>query len=146
MCRMIILSEAGRTFERLGRDMVENAIEKKVWAVVGATNNKDKFGCRIYKRLLKAGYEVYPVNPGIAEIDGAKCYATIADLPVIPDVVNIVVPSKIAVEIVKEAAEKGVKIVWLQPGSDKPEVVQAASEAGLEVIEDCVLTRIFAKK
>lgn len=126
--------------------MVENAIEKKVWAVVGATNNKDKFGCRIYKRLLKAGYEVYPVNPGIAEIDGAKCYATIADLPVIPDVVNIVVPSKIAVEIVKEAAEKGVKIVWLQPGSDKPEVVQAASEAGLEVIEDCVLTRIFAKK
>ena len=143
---MIILSEAGRTFERLGRDMVENAIEKKVWAVVGATNNKDKFGCRIYKRLLKAGYEVYPVNPGIAEIDGAKCYATIADLPVIPDVVNIVVPSKIAVEIVKEAAEKGVKIVWLQPGSDKPEVVQAASEAGLEVIEDCVLTRIFAKK
>lgn len=146
MCRMIILSEAGRTFERLGRDMVENAIEKKVWAVVGATNNKDKFGCRIYKRLLKAGYEVYPVNPGIAEIDGAKCYATIADLPVIPDVVNIVVPAKIAVEIVKEAAEKGVKIVWLQPGSDKPEVVQAASEAGLEVIEDCVLTRIFAKK
>ena len=126
--------------------MVENAIEKKVWAVVGATNNKDKFGCRIYKRLLKAGYEVYPVNPGIAEIDGAKCYATIADLPVIPDVVNIVVPAKIAVEIVKEAAEKGVKIVWLQPGSDKPEVVQAASEAGLEVIEDCVLTRVFAKK
>ena len=143
---MIILSEAGRTFERLGRDMVENAIEKKVWAVVGATNNKDKFGCRIYKRLLKAGYEVYPVNPGIAEIDGAKCYATIADLPVIPDVVNIVVPSKIAVGIVKEAAEKGVKIVWLQPGSDKPEVVKAASEAGLEVIKDCVLTRIFAKK
>ena len=126
--------------------MVENAIEKKVWAVVGATNNKDKFGCRIYKRLLKAGYEVYPVNPGIAEIDGAKCYATIADLPVIPDVVNIVVPAKIAVGIVKEAAEKGAKIVWLQPGSDKPEVVQAASEAGLEVIEDCVLTRIFAKK
>ena len=146
MCLMIILSEAGGTFERLGRDMVENAIEKKVWAVVGATNNKGKFGCRIYKRLLNAGYEVYPVNPGIAEIDGAKCYATIADLPVIPDVVNIVVPSKIAVEIVKEAAEKGVKIVWLQPGSDKPEVVQAASEAGLEVIEDCVLTRIFAKK
>ena len=146
MCLMIILSEAGGTFERLGRDMVENAIQKKVWAVVGATNNKGKFGCRIYKRLLNAGYEVYPVNPGIAEIDGAKCYATIADLPVIPDVVNIVVPSKIAVEIVKEAAEKGVKIVWLQPGSDKPEVVQAASEAGLEVIEDCVLTRIFAKK
>lgn len=126
--------------------MLEEAVQKKIWAVVGATNNKDKFGCKIYKRLVKAGYEVYPINPGIAEIDGAKCYATLADLPVIPDVVNIVVPSKIAVGTVKEAAEKGVKIVWLQPGSDKPEVVQAAKEAGLEVIEDCVLTRIFAKK
>ena len=126
--------------------MVEKAMQKKVWAVVGATNNKDKYGCKIYKRLLKAGYEVYPVNPGIAEIDGAKCYANIAELPVIPDVVNIVVPSKIAVGNVKEAAEKGVKIVWLQPGSDKPEVVKAAIDAGLEVIKDCVLTRIFAKK
>lgn len=126
--------------------MLEEAVQKKIWAVVGATNNKDKFGCKIYKRLVKAGYEVYPINPGIAEIDGAKCYATLADLPVIPDVVNIVVPSKIAVGTVKEAAEKGVKIVWLQPGSDKPEVVQAAKEASLEVIEDCVLTRIFAKK
>lgn len=126
--------------------MLEEAVQKKIWAVVGATNNKDKFGCKIYKRLVKAGYEVYPVNPGIVEIDGAKCYATLADLPVVPDVVNIVVPSKIAVGTIKEAAEKGVKIVWLQPGSDKPEVVQAAREAGLEVIEDCVLTRIFAKK
>ncbi|NCD09173.1 MAG: CoA-binding protein [Negativicutes bacterium] len=126
--------------------MLEEAVKKKIWALVGATNNKDKYGCKIYKRLLKAGYEVYPVNPGIAEIDGAKCYASIADLPVVPEVVNIVVPAKFAVGAVKEAAEKGVKIVWLQPGSDKPEVVKAAKDAGLEVIEDCVLTRIFAKK
>ena len=146
MCRMIILSEAGRTFERLGRDMVENAIEKKVWAVVGATNNKDKFGCKIYNRLVKAGYEVYPVNPGITEINGAKCYPSLEEVPVTPEVVNVVVPTKIAVETVKSAAEKGTKIVWLQPGADKPEVVQAAEEAGLEVIQDCVLTRIFVKK
>ena len=46
----------------------------------------------------------------------------------------------------KAAAEKGTKIVWLQPGADKPEVVQAAEAVGLEVIQDCVLTRIFVKK
>ena len=125
--------------------MLEEAVQKKIWAVVGATNNKDKFGCKIYNRLVKAGYEVYPVNPGITEIDGAKCYPSLAELPVTPEVVNVVVPTKIAVETVKAAAEKGTKIVWLQPGADKPEVVQAAKEAGLEVIQDCVLTRIFAK-
>lgn len=126
--------------------MLQDAIEKKIWAVVGATNNKEKFGCKIYNRLLKAGYEVYPVNPGITEIAGAKCYPSVEELPVTPDVVNVVVPPKIAVETVKAAAEKGTKIVWLQPGADKPEVVQAAKDAGLEVIEDCVLTKIFAKK
>lgn len=126
--------------------MLEEAVQKKIWAVVGATNNKEKFGCKIYTRLVKAGYEVYPVNPGLTEIDGAKCYPSIEELPVIPEVVNVVVPPKIAVETVKAAAEKGTKIVWLQPGADKQEVVQAAQEAGLEVIKDCVLTRIFIKK
>ena len=126
--------------------MLEEAVQKKIWAVVGATNNKEKFGCKIYNRLVKAGYEVYPVNPGLTEIDGAKCYPSIEELPVIPEVVNVVVPPKIAVETVKAAAEKGTKIVWLQPGADKQEVVQAAQEAGIEVIKDCVLTRIFIKK
>lgn len=125
--------------------MAEEALNKKVWAVVGATGNKEKFGCKIYKHLLKSGYEVYPVNPGLEEIDGAKCYAKLADLPVLPEVVNIVVPSKIALEVVKEAAEKGVKTVWLQPGSDKPAVVQAAKEAGMNVIEACVLTELCKK-
>ena len=125
--------------------MPKDALNKKVWAVVGATGNKDKFGGKIYKHLMKSGYEVYPVNPGIEEIDGAKCYAKLADLPVVPEVVNIVVPAKIALEVVKEAAEKGVKTVWLQPGSDKPAVVQAAKEAGMNVIEACVLTELCKK-
>ena len=125
--------------------MPKDALNKKVWAVVGATGNKDKFGCKIYNRLLKAGYEVYPVNPGLADIDGAKCYAKLEDLPVVPEVVNIVVPAKVAVEVVKEAAEKGVKTVWLQPGSDKPAVVQAAKEAGMRVVEACVLTELCKK-
>lgn len=121
---------------------IEEALNKKVWAVVGANTNKEKFGCKIYKRLLKEGYEVYPVNPGIEEIEGVKCYPSLAALPVIPDVVDVVVPVNIAVKTVKDAAELGIKVVWLQPGSDKPEVVSAAEEVGLEVIKDCVLTRI----
>ena len=121
---------------------IEEALNKKVWAVVGANTNKAKFGCKIYKCLLKEGYEVYPVNPGIEEIEGAKCYPSLAALPVIPDVVDVVVPVNIAVKTVKEAAELGIKVVWLQPGSDKPEVVSAAEEVGLEVIKDCVLTRV----
>ncbi|HIU64412.1 MAG TPA: CoA-binding protein [Candidatus Avacidaminococcus intestinavium] len=124
---------------------VEEALKKKVWAVVGANANKEKFGCKIYNRLKKEGYEVYPVNPGLEEIDGAKCYASLADLPVKPDVVDIVVPAKIGVETVKEAAEQSIKVVWLQPGADKQEVVKAAEEVGLEVIKDCVLVRLNNK-
>ncbi|MEG0797996.1 MAG: CoA-binding protein [Acidaminococcaceae bacterium] len=125
--------------------MIEAALNKKVWAVVGANGNKDKFGCKIYKRLVQAGYEVYPVNPGLTEIAGEKCYATLTELPVVPDVVNVIVPAKIAVTVVEEAAALGIKLVWLQPGSDKPAVITAAHDLKLDVICDCVLVQLGKK-
>lgn len=126
--------------------MIEKALALKVWAVVGATGNKDKFGWKIYNRLVKNGYEVYPVNPGVEEIAGAKCYPTLEALPVTVDVVNVVVPANIAVITVKDAAACGAKFVWLQPGADKPEVVAAAKEAGIASIEACVLHELLKRK
>jgi len=49
-------------------------LEKKVWAVVGASDNPEKYGNLIYKKLKSRGYRVYPVNPNYETIDGDKCY------------------------------------------------------------------------
>lgn len=121
---------------------IQEALQEKVWAVIGATAKKDKFGYKIYKCLKEHGYKVYPVNPGVEAIDGEPCYKTLSDLPEVPAVVDFVVPEAVGLKAVEECKSLGVKTLWLQPGADKPSVVAKGKEAGLEVIEACVLVEI----
>ena len=121
---------------------IDNMLELKTWAVVGATNNKEKFGYKIFKVMLEAGIKVYPINTGISEILGQKCYPTLKDLPIKPDAVDIVVPPKVGEQIVRECAELGIQNVWLQPGANAPQVIQAAKELGLIVVDACIMVEL----
>lgn len=123
---------------------VTELVNKKNWAVVGANENRDKFGYKIYKFMLNAGYNVYPVNPGLEQVLGHKCYASLRDLPVMPDVVDVVVPPKVGEQIMRECAELGIKHVWLQPGADGEQVVKTAEELGLNVVRACILVEARA--
>ena len=125
-------------------ESIKSMLSMKVWAVVGATDNPEKFGNKIYRRLQKAGYEVFPVNPGVSSIQGEKCYASLADLPVKPDAVNFAVPPNVGEIIVGECAALGIKNVWLQPGSNADTVVEAAKKLGLNTIHNsCILTELY---
>ena len=53
-------------------------LEKKVWAVVGATQNTEKYGYRLYKHLKNNGYTVYAVNPSYDTIDADPCYKNLS--------------------------------------------------------------------
>ncbi|MCX7780035.1 MAG: CoA-binding protein [Negativicutes bacterium] len=118
---------------------ITELVNQKVWAVVGANNNREKFGYKIYKFMLDAGYQVYPVNPGLTEVLGNKCYASLKDLPVKPDVVDFVVPAKVGEQVVRECAELGIQQVWLQPGADSASVIKLAEELGLNVTCACIM-------
>lgn len=122
--------------------MMQEAIDKRVWAVLGATQKKDKFGYKIYRHMKKAGYQVYPVNPRLEVIDGDTCYASLSDLPVVPEVVDFVVPEGAGLAALDECHRLGIQWVWLQPGADTPNVLAKANELGLHVIQDCVLVQI----
>ena len=122
--------------------MPQEALEKKVWAVIGATARTEKFGYKIYKHLRDYGYTVYPVNPNVTAIDGDVCYPSLRALPEVPQVVDFVVPERVGLEAVDECQQLGVEIVWLQPGADTSAVITKANEAGLAVITDCVLVQL----
>lgn len=127
-----------------------NAIDKmlqlKTWAVVGATDNKEKFGYKIFKVMLEAGLEVYPINTGVTEILGKKCYPTLKDLPVKPDAVDFVVPPRVGEQILRECAELGIDNVWLQPGADTQPVINLAKELGLTVVDHaCIMVELRNK-
>lgn len=121
---------------------MEDILQKKVWAILGATHRKEKFGYKIFKHMVDHGYTVYPINPNIEEIDGITCYPSILDLPEVPDVVDFVVPERIGLEALEACKEKGVSIVWLQPGADTKAVVEKARELQFHVIQDCVLIKV----
>ncbi|MDU2065574.1 MAG: CoA-binding protein [Sporomusaceae bacterium] len=122
-------------------DQAEKMLQVKTWALVGATDNQSKFGYKIFKFMIDRGFTVYPVNPGVTEVYGHKCYGTLEELPVKPEAVDFVVPARVGEQVVRDCAKLGIQNVWLQPGADAPSVVKLAEELGLTVVTDCVMVR-----
>ena len=114
--------------------LIEELVNCKVWAVVGASSHRRKFGNIIFRDLRAAGYEVYGVNPNETTVDGETVYPTLAELPVVPDVVDIVVPPEITEKIVQECHALGLRRVWMQPGAESAAAVAFCHEHGIAVI------------
>jgi len=120
----------------------EQMLEKKIWAVVGASENPEKFGCKIYKKLKSEGYTVYPVNPNYKTIDGETCYSSLSALPEKPDVVDMVVAPRHGKDVIIEAAKLGIKNIWFQPGTYNEEILGIARENNLNIVQGCVLVAL----
>ncbi len=123
----------------IGAKLLMNQIDaflnpKNVFAVVGVSRNPNKYGYIIYQDLKRKGYMVYPINPNTTMINGERAYGSISELPVKPDVVDMVVPPKIALDVVKECFKLGIRKVWLQPGAESDEVIDFCYEHDIEVI------------
>jgi Predicted CoA-binding protein len=129
--------------EVLTMDKKTKMLEEKVWAVVGASDNKKKFGYKIFKFMHDLGLDVYAVNPGLTEIMGQKCYSNLKELPVKPGAVNLVVAPTIGEQILHDCAILNIKNVWFQPGADSDEIVATANQLGLNVVHHaCVMTEL----
>jgi hypothetical protein len=120
----------------------EELLKMKTWAVVGATENQEKYGYKIYQKLKSRGYKVYPVNPNYSEIEGDKCYSNLSELPEVPDVIDMVVAPKHGIKVVEEAARLGIKNIWLQPGTVNDELLKLAEEKGINTVQACVLVAL----
>jgi len=120
----------------------EEMLEKKVWAVVGANDNSEKFGNRIYRKLKEKGYKVYPVSPNYESIEGDKCYSNLSSIPEVPDVIDMVISPKRGMAVIEEAAGLGIKNVWLQPGTHDDALMKLVDEKGLNAVQACVLVAL----
>ena len=117
-------------------DLIQEVIERRIWAVVGASADPEKYGYSVLKNLRAAGYTVYPINPKGGEIDGMRVYPTLADLPETPDVVDVVVPPKVTEQIVRQMKDLGLTRVWLQPGAESEEAIRYCQENGILVVHN----------
>ena len=113
-------------------------------AIVGASDKPSRASYFVATYLLSSTtFDVYFVNPILAAkggtILGHPVYASLEDLPVTPDLVEVFRKAEDAPEIVEEAAAAGAKIVWLQLGIWNEEAAQLAESKGLSIVMDrCV--------
>ena len=123
-------------------ELIQEFINERVWAVVGASTNSDKYGHKIFRDLRAAGYIVYGVNPRGGEIEDQKLYLALSDLPQKPAVVDVVVPPAVTEEIVRQCAEMGLERVWMQPGSESEAAIRLCHEHGIRVVYNaCAMMR-----
>ena len=116
----------------------------KTFAVAGASRDRSKYGNKVFQALVASGRTAYPLNPSAPEVERHPAFATIADLPEVPESLSIVTPPHVTRQLIQQAIAAGVKNIWMQPGAEDPQGSKLAREAGLNVIDDgsCVLVQL----
>jgi len=114
--------------------------EARTIAVVGLSANPLKPSHYVSAYMQQQGYRILPVNPTVAQVLGEHSYASLAELPVKPDVVNVFrVPSQISA-IVDEMLALGLRNLWVQLGIVNLEAAARAEQGGIRVVMDrCIM-------
>jgi predicted CoA-binding protein len=106
-------------------------------AIVGASPNPARSSYFVATYLSQSSdYDLYFVNPNATEILGRPVYKSLADLPVVPDIVDVFRRREELPNVVDEAIAVGAKVVWFQLGLRHDEAAAKAESAGLQVVQD----------
>jgi len=120
--------------------LIDNFVGSKRIAVVGMSRSGKKFGNMAGKELKAKGYEIFAVHPEAKEIDGFACYPDLKSLNGKIDGVWISIPPKNVSPVLEEAAQIGLKNIWLQQGAWSAEVQQTIDRLNLPVVsKKCIM-------
>jgi predicted CoA-binding protein len=108
-----------------------------VVAVIGASNDRRKFGNKAVRAFRRQGYTVVAVNPQEPTIEGEPAYASVLDYPGVIDEATLYVQPEVSLEVLEDIARKRIPAVWLNPGADDPRVVARARALGIRPIVAC---------
>jgi predicted CoA-binding protein len=114
----------------------------KVVAVIGASNDRRKFGNRAVRAFIQQGYTVVPVNPREHEVEGLKAYASVLDFPGPIDMASFYVPPEVGQQVIEEVARKQIPEVWLNPGAESDELVAMARSLSIKPIVACSVVAV----
>jgi uncharacterized protein len=112
----------------------------RAMAVVGASNERDKFGNLACRELKTRGFHVFPVNPHEKEICSERCYRTINELDDRIDRILIVLPPILTEKIIMELNPAIISYVWMQNGAESFNAIRICNAKGIGTIHgQCIL-------
>lgn len=120
------------------KEAAQEFLAQKRIAVAGVSRSGDAAANAIYKKLRETGYDVFPVNPNAAEVEGDRCYPNLAAIPGGVEAVVIATAPGVTTQLVRECGALGIKRLWMHrsfgQGSVDEEAVRLCQELGLSVI------------
>jgi predicted CoA-binding protein len=106
-------------------------------AIVGVSDNPMRPSYGVWQYLRSASdYELYLVNPTISEVDGTPVYPSLADLPLVPDLVDVFRRHEYLPSVLDDTIKVGAKTLWLQSGLWHQQVARDGEAAGIQVVMD----------
>ena len=114
----------------------------KTVAVVGASNNRSKFGNKALRAYKAEGYAVVPINPHETEVEGIRAYASVLDGPGAVDMATVYVQPDVGLALLGEFEQKGIPEIWINPGAESEALLVEAKRRGLNVIAACSIIGI----
>jgi predicted CoA-binding protein len=114
----------------------------KTVAIVGASNDRSKFGNKALRAFRAEGHTVIPINPHESQVEGVKAYASVVDVPGAIDMATVYVPPDIGIGLLAEFERKQIPEIWVNPGAESDELMAEASRRGLNVIFACSIVGI----
>ncbi|MCL5995129.1 MAG: CoA-binding protein [Chloroflexi bacterium] len=120
------------------RESINNFLRQRRLAIVGVSRNPQDFSRSLFKEFRARGYDVVPVNPNVAEIDGQPCYKRVQDIKPAVDGALLLTTPQVTEQVIRDCAEAGIKRVWMQRGEGigavSPAAVAFCTQNGIDVV------------
>ncbi len=111
--------------------------------IIGASNDRHRFGNKAVRAHLRQKHTVLPVNPHEHQVEGQRVWPDVKEVPGPIDRALFYVPAHIGLEVIGPLAERGdVGEVWLNPGAESDELIARAKELGFVPILACAIIDI----
>lgn len=126
------------------QENIKTFLAGKRFAVVGASQDREKYGNKVLRVYKQNKLDVVPVNPTATEVEELTAYPDLPSVPGKVDGISIITPPRVTDQVVKQAIALGIKNIWMQPGAESQAAIDLAQHAGANVIAGgpCILVAL----
>ncbi len=111
-------------------------------AVIGASQDRRKFGNKAVRAYLDYGYTVFPVSLREATVEGLAAYPTLDVIEAPIDYVSLYVPPAVGLQLLPAIAARQPRELWLNPGTESEELIEAAADLQVRTVVACSIVAL----